>query len=78
MGVITQNRANWLDVEAELQQWTKVRVEEEHHRLSSCAVPEFTMVSHRTMTWPRHSERPRLWLLGRGREWSGMNGLGFE
>jgi len=78
MGVRTQNRANWLDVEAELQQWTKVRVEEEHHRLSYCAVPEFTMASRVTAKRPRHSERPRLRWLGRMREWSGMNGLGFE
>jgi hypothetical protein len=33
-------RANGQEEELQLQQW-KVRVEEEHHRLSSCPNPEF-------------------------------------
>jgi hypothetical protein len=40
-----QNTANGLEEEEELQQWIKVRDEEEHHRLSSCPMPEFSTMA---------------------------------
>jgi hypothetical protein len=53
-----QNRANGQEEELQLQQW-KVRVEGEHHRLSSCPNPKF-----RTMATGDEATRLRVaWAL---------------
>ena len=49
-----QNRANGQEEELQLQQW-KVRVEEEHHQLSSCPNPKFC-------TMATDDEATRLWV----------------